>query len=353
MKLLYLLGVLCLSQLTSALYVKDVLQCPTLAPRDYIPLDATDVRVDDIKVVGTLGDSIATAFGLKGYEKKLFEKGTFREYRSMSFLQGGDKRAVTIPNLFKHFTPDVVGGSMKDRKISLCYGNRLCPVSYKYYPAVDNLNAAQSGALSIQLDSELDYLIPAMKNDPNIDYENDWKLINVLVGEPRLFGRMVDLAVERIMEEVPNAIVNLIAIFKVSQALEITPNMSYCNPFDNKIVIGDYECPCAKTKKGRQVMDKSAEDFNDELLRVYMKYRSIQRLGFGVRFSYTMPDFSSWPIYALSNFDCFHPGLIGHAYLAKITWNSLFTSYQDVSEQYKWNEFPGIYCPTEDDRIVI
>jgi hypothetical protein len=64
-------------------------------------------------------------------------------------------------------------------------------LSYKVYlhlythldkPALDVLNAAQSAGLAMNLDHELDYLLPALKNLPGIDYNNDWKLINMQIG---------------------------------------------------------------------------------------------------------------------------------------------------------------------------
>lgn len=34
----------------------------------------------------------------------------------------------------------------------------------------------------MNFDHELDYLLPAIKNLPGIDYKNDWKLINMQIG---------------------------------------------------------------------------------------------------------------------------------------------------------------------------
>lgn len=43
-------------QASLALNVSDITQCPKLAPRDSPPTNVSDLRIDDISVVGTLGD---------------------------------------------------------------------------------------------------------------------------------------------------------------------------------------------------------------------------------------------------------------------------------------------------------
>ena len=46
----------------------------------------------------------------------------------------------------------------------------------------DVLNAALSGGLAMNLEDELDYLIPRMKELPNVNFETDWKLITIQIG---------------------------------------------------------------------------------------------------------------------------------------------------------------------------
>ena len=56
----------------------------------------------DIKAVMAMGDSITAAFGI--YGKPL-------EYRGSSFVTGANKGVMTLANLFKEFSPKIVGGS--------------------------------------------------------------------------------------------------------------------------------------------------------------------------------------------------------------------------------------------------
>lgn len=75
------------------------------------------------------------------------------------------------------------------------------------------------------LDHELDYLISEMKILPGVDFNNDWKFINVQIGSNDQcascidsvidyltvsdYGTHMTAAVERIRNEIPKVIVNL------------------------------------------------------------------------------------------------------------------------------------------------
>ena len=39
---------------------------------------------------------------------------------------------------------------------------------------------------------------------------------------------------------------------------------------------------------------------------------------FGIMYSPDNCDFSNWPVQAFSNFDCFHPSVLGHQFTAKV-----------------------------------
>lgn len=100
------------------------------------------------------------------------------EYRGNSYAIGGDTNAVTIANFMKRYNPNVKGASVLSHLASFCHGtNCNFPLSacksfsiflslLKFNsrnlvrPLKDNLNAGQSGAIAMNLDYELNYLIP-------------------------------------------------------------------------------------------------------------------------------------------------------------------------------------------------
>lgn len=103
------------------------------------------------------------------------------EFRGNSYGIGGDTDAFTLANFIKHYSPKVKGASVLSHVMSFCSAKDcLFPKAFckfilyslkeftaNYFidrPLIDNLNAAQSGAINYNLDHELDYLIPRKFN---------------------------------------------------------------------------------------------------------------------------------------------------------------------------------------------
>lgn len=66
------------------------------------------------------------------------------------------------------------------------YGNVLCFA--KWIPSLDVLNAAQSGAQSVNLVKQVEYIVSLMKNNTNVDIEKDWKVRFLVSSLPVAFG---------------------------------------------------------------------------------------------------------------------------------------------------------------------
>jgi hypothetical protein len=94
------------------------------------------------------------------------------EHRGSSYLMGTDNGAITIANFMKHYNPNLHGPSIGSHVLSYVRGDYqgLCMLTYIYtyfyklthildYPDKDYLNAAQTGAMAMNLHHELDYLI--------------------------------------------------------------------------------------------------------------------------------------------------------------------------------------------------
>jgi len=128
--------------------------CPKLAPRPR-PNSIKNLRPDDISVVMALGDSITAAFGLKG------AYGGLEEYRGQSWSIGGDSDAVTLANFFKYYNSSVQGASLSNHIVEVCMGP-FCP-GHQYWPDLDVLNAAQSGAWIQNLPYQIKYLKAMLK----------------------------------------------------------------------------------------------------------------------------------------------------------------------------------------------
>ncbi|KAI8969714.1 hypothetical protein BDB01DRAFT_840127 [Pilobolus umbonatus] len=346
--------------------VDSIDQCPPLTPR-IPPTNVNDLRPDDIKVTGALGDSIMAGFGIKGITHgTVLHPSSLYEYRGLSYGGGGDDGAVTLPNFLKKYNPNVKGASKGYHLAELCYGP-LCP-PLQYRPHIDLLNAAQSGGMAMNLDHELNYLIRVMKLWPSVNYSKDWKMINIQIGSndqcascvdelvpllrPELYGKHVEEAVDRIRTSIPKVIVNLIGTFNVSDIYSVTAGQDYCDTFKlSDFHINTVECPCALKESYREKMNEVSMGYNRELERIHLKFKSLQTDTFGVMYSPASVDLSSFPVHGLSNVDCFHPSTDGHQFFTKSIWNTLFTPYTRNQGAIYWDSNLQIYCPHDADRF--
>ncbi|EJT48616.1 hypothetical protein A1Q1_02343 [Trichosporon asahii var. asahii CBS 2479] len=156
-------------------------QCPDLAPHE--PKNSRDVRLDNIGVVMALGDSITAGFlatpptesDWLGDQRVLGGLVDLEEYRGVSYAIGGDRGSVTIPRILQRYT----------KPHGQSHGNHpplACPHASCQHLPDDALNAAVSGAVSLNLPQQAnDYLVPTYRNMSGAD-KQAWALLNVAVG---------------------------------------------------------------------------------------------------------------------------------------------------------------------------
>lgn len=82
-------------------------------------------------------------------------------FREESWSIGGASGAIAIANFLRHFNPNVIGYS-----VGLDAG----------------LNTAVSGALVSGIKGQLQEAVRRMKADSRINFQQDWKLVNILIG---------------------------------------------------------------------------------------------------------------------------------------------------------------------------
>ncbi|KAI8906981.1 hypothetical protein DFJ77DRAFT_476145 [Powellomyces hirtus] len=348
-------------------FTGDIGACPPLPMRTTVPTSVKDLRPDDFKAVMAIGDSITAAFAAEGMKLNPLEN--ILENRGISFTMGGDKGAVTVANMLKRFSPKIVGASTGDRIVSLCSG-RLCGIG-GYFPQ-DRFNAALSGAKVENLDRELNYLIKTVKEDKTINYQKDWKFMSMLIGANDMcdvcdgtnldgdtYERLIRAAFEKVRINLPNTVINVMSIFKVSEIWPLTKNELQCKI---KRAVGlKALCGCAfvdgDTASGvakRKVMDDYAAIWNQRLLKVVTEYRGkydnfaviLDPAGGNTPLTQFDPSF-------VSNIDCFHPSERAHKYMARNLWNNLFLDSTNKTQKWPKDLDNNIYCPTATDRIQV
>jgi len=337
--------------------VNSQLNCPKLAPHQ--PKDISDLHPNDIKVVMAIGDSITAAFGLEG------RSGGLDEFRGQSWSVGGDENAVTVANFIKYFNPSLVGYSTGKHLVELCYGV-LCP-PYQYRPALDILNAAQSGAMISDLvNHEMSFLLAQLKAHSEIDMARDWKLLTILIGANDICASCVGKAflnpddfehhlrelVEKIRTNIPRVLVNVIEGFNLSEVYYLSLKSSTCKTIHRDLFI---ECDCIFGPGGNKTRDQAdtyLQEYNARSRLVAADYK-----GKYTDFALVVQPFgsntnvASLPIEFLSTLDCFHPSLIAHQAMAVALWNNMLVPASQKKDHIDINDKP--ICPTENTLLYI
>ncbi|KAG2230357.1 hypothetical protein INT48_002810 [Thamnidium elegans] len=367
-----------------ALNVTSIDKCPTLTPRNP-PTNVNDLRVDDIKVIGALGDSVSAGLGIKGFKKSpdIFSNllSAIQEYRGLSYSAGGDEDAFTIANYIKYYQPNLLGSSVGQRVVGICNGKVylfifICLTLiffffFFFFLATDDayhdqLNAALTSATAMNLDKELNYLIKSMKNMRSIDFENDWKMINIQIGSndmcdscrensidrasPERYGEYVEAAVDKIHAIIPKVIVNLIGNYNVSGVFPLTAKYEdYCVARNDGSGNG---CACALTQEGLDKMRKLTIAYDRKLIEISNKYKKLNSKSFAVVYQHNRYDLPKFSMEFFSTLDCFHPSLKGHQWTSKVIWNQLFVPQSQKPNLLLFDENERIHCPSDSDRII-
>nr|XP_046269347.1 phospholipase B1, membrane-associated [Scatophagus argus] len=326
--------------------------CVNTPPSNSVPTSAHRLRPADIKVVAALGDSITAGFGAKA--KNLLQLRT--EYRGVSWSIGGDETletVTTLPNILKKFNPTIKGASKEKGKDQTGF------------------NVAVSGARISGIPGQVQRLIDTMKNDSTVDFENDWKLVTLLIGgndlcqycydrttlSPQNYSHHLMTSLDMLYKEVPRTIVNVVEILEIEGLRRIKSQALGCN------FIQQYICPCFLL---------AAED-SPELAEMIMINRELQieteRVVYGGRyddredFAVVVQPFFKNTIVPLNadgkpdstyfSVDCFHFSERGHAEMAAALWNNML---EPVGKKQTYNNFTSIRsnirCPTEEHPYI-
>lgn len=211
------------------------------------------------------------------------------EYRGKSGLIGGDRDALTSANFMAHYNPSVQGRALGH------HIGEMASAHYEYHPAVDQLNAAMSGARAEMLVNQTVYLKSMMRSNPRIDWNNDWKIVGILIGANdgcsmcRKGGqyRNITQAADNFESEVRAAIASLAQVPRVLvNVLPMLTNMTnlwrlneaslYCRTIHDTLARS--ECGCAffggKNETDTLYFDKSLNAFADRLERIVADWQS-------------------------------------------------------------------------------
>ena len=118
-----------------------------------------------------------------------------------------------------------------------------------------------------------------------------------------MFGSYMDEAIQRIKDEVPRVLVNVVGSFNVSALYDLTYGQEYCHYISNpsNILFKGTQCSCFLDgkKETRDRMEKLSASYNDKTLEIYNKYKGQENENFAMRFTPSLLDIGSFPLEAM------------------------------------------------------
>ncbi|XP_071962715.1 phospholipase B1, membrane-associated-like [Antedon mediterranea] len=316
--------------------------CKTNSTSGAVPTNVHLLRPGDIKVIGAMGDSLTAASGAGAC---LLPQLAF-EYRGKSFSHGGDQTYEKVPsiaNILKKFNPNLKGfGTGTGRW--------------------DSKNAGMSvgfpGDTSKDMTLQAERLVKKMRSDPAIDFQNDWKLVTLLIGandlcdwcknnrlySPKAYVDNVMAALKILQQKLPRTLVNVVGVLNVPEVGVLRGPV--CDAFHLLF------CDCAMflNNKDKAKFTKVTQDYQ-RLLETRIKSGELdlkpdftavlQPFLHKTRVPLTM---KGEPDITYFSPDCFHLSSKGHATAAIGLWNNMMEPVG--TKKTAWVPGSRLSCPT-------
>ncbi|XP_047243288.1 phospholipase B1, membrane-associated-like isoform X3 [Girardinichthys multiradiatus] len=335
-------------------YTGTELPCEDLSPSVTIPTSVHELRPADIKVVAAVGDSLTAGNGIGSKPNNILD--VLRQYRGLSWSIGGDKNLTTVttlPNILKHFNHNVTG-------YSLGSGNQDSPKAF--------LNQAVPGAKSRDIPSQMRTLVTRMKNDVNINFESDWKLITVFIGgndicayceNSLLFSvenyvGFLKESLDYIHKEIPRTLVNLVEPLFITTLRELHFDTSLNCP----TWLVNILCPCVvlpePNSEALQILETINRGYQRSLHELIESGRYDTRSDFTVVIQPFLRDITlprlpdGHPDRSFFSPDCFHLSQKAHTVMARSLWNNMLEPLGTKTSNQDFNSVFDLKCPTND-----
>lgn len=278
-----------------------------------------------------VGDSITAGFAISNLPV---------ETRDQSWSIGGAADAITIATFLKHYNPDIIGYS-----VGLNAG----------------LNTAISGAVVSGIRGQFETLVQRLKADRRIDFNNDWKLVNLLIGannqcrscqgdarnQPPAFLSELRSALQWAQANIPRVLISLNGMLPLSSLKTAGDSDSHCR--DLRWLTKNL-CPCAfGTDAEARHMDGVVQADNKHQEDLAREWDRRNLPGFNVVYQSGLGGTPIPNSSYLSRMECFHPSLKGHQEIAIAGFNQLTTPVGRKPGSIKLP--PTLQCPTADTLI--
>ncbi|KAE8600276.1 hypothetical protein XENTR_v10013167 [Xenopus tropicalis] len=332
--------------------------CADKSPSVSKPTSVHALRPADVAVVAAIGDSLTAGNGIASKPNDVLD--VLNMYRGLSWSIGGDStldRVTTLPNILLEFNPLLTG-------FSTGTGNKTLHNSY--------LNEAVPGAKAFNLPEQVKDLIAQMKEDRRFNYNNDWKVITILIGPNDLCSSCSDAnfystknfidyiqeALDLLHKEVPRAFVNLVEVMDIYPLREAVLDPRVKCP----VLITKMLCPCLLNIADNSQELKIVREFNSGYQRNTQQLIDTGRYDTKDDFTVVLqPFFRNPKIPSLPNGtpdasfmapDCFHLSQKSHSQMARMLWKNMLEPVGMKTDLLDFAAAETLTCPTPDQPFL-
>ncbi|GMR39566.1 hypothetical protein PMAYCL1PPCAC_09761, partial [Pristionchus mayeri] len=312
------------------------------------PKSVHSLRFADIDIIASLGDSLTAGNGAGAPANDAV--AVLIQYRGLVFGIGGDKSLdehITLANILKKFNPELDGFSTGTGSANVWKTSKL--------------NAAVPGAESSDLFEQATDLIRRMREHPEIDIENTWKLVHIFIGANDMcdwcdypdvvsaehFRDNIGKAVQLLKDNLPKTVVVLVGMLDLSLLRKIDKDLYFCDklhavecPCEQEFTTSDADisAECKKYMSAEQELQDGRFDTTDDFTLVIQPF--FEEIDTPPETPTGEPDLSFFAP------DCFHFSAYGHAVIAKTLWNNIV---QPVGSKARYANLtdltPPLACP--------
>uniref|UniRef100_A0A803KAE1 Phospholipase B1, membrane-associated n=1 Tax=Xenopus tropicalis TaxID=8364 RepID=A0A803KAE1_XENTR len=334
------------------------LTCADKSPSVPKPTSVHALKPADVTVVAAIGDSLTAGNGIGSKPNDVLD--VLNMYRGLSWSIGGDStldRVTTLPNILLEFNPLLTG-------FSTGTGNKTLHNSY--------LNEAVPGAKAFNLPEQVKDLIAQMKEDRRFNYNNDWKVITILIGPNDLCSSCSDAnfystknfidyiqeALDLLHKEVPRAFVNLVEVMDIYPLREAVLDPRVKCP----VLITKMLCPCLLNIADNSQELKIVREFNSGYQRNTQQLIDTGRYDTKDDFTVVLqPFFRNPKIPSLPNGtpdasfmapDCFHLSQKSHSQMARMLWKNMLEPVGMKTDLLDFAAAETLTCPTPDQPFL-
>lgn len=245
--------------------LKAKFPCDSVLKRSSVrPTSIQKLRPGDIDVIAAMGDSVTAGSGAASME--ILE--VFMENRGLAWSIGGQwdwKNATTLANILKEYNPNLVGYSYND-SLPFHYGSQF--------------NLAEIGASSSDMPFMAKALIKRIKMDKRVNFNEDWKMVTLLIGGNDICSYMCTLddigvfperhrgrllrAMRILKNGLPRTFVNLVSIPLVDHLLNSNKLPNKCKLFHE----GECSCWFGRLYNQSSILRKKYNKIQKEVIKV-------------------------------------------------------------------------------------